>query len=70
MFLVQKDCNKIPALNLTVGSVSPVLTLSGTEAVPSGTIANTETFIAPLTTVILPKWVVTLNKLHKVSCFL
>lgn len=70
MFLVQKDCNKIPALNLTVGSVSPVLTLSGTEAVPSGTNANTETFIAPLTTVILPKWIVTLNKLHNVSCFL
>lgn len=61
MLLVQKDCNKIPALHLTVSRVSPRFISSGMEAFLAGTnITNTGTFIAPFipASVILPKWVV------------
>lgn len=53
--------------------MAPTFTLLGKEAFLKGTnVINTETFIVSLSpaSVILPKWMVTLDELHKVSCFL
>lgn len=48
MFLVQKVCYKIPALNLTVCRVSPIFTLSAKEAFLEGSnVLNTETLMVP-----------------------
>lgn len=67
MCFVQKVCSKIPSLILTVCRVSPIFIFCGREAFLEGTnVINTETLMAPfiLASVILPKWTVSLNKLH------
>lgn len=67
MCFVQKVCSKIPSLILTVCRVSPIFIFCGREAFLEGTnVINTETLMAPfiLAGVTLPKWTVSLDKLH------
>lgn len=72
MFLVQKVCSKILAVNLTVCRVSSTFTLSGKEDFPEGSnVLNPETPMVPfiLASDTLPKWTVTLNKLYSLVSY-